>query len=109
MVSRIRLGNIAVDVVLKEIKNVHLSVYPPTGKVSISAPSRMRLERISLFAISKLGWIKKHQRKLREQERESRREYLDRESHHVWGRRVLLKVVEADASPSVQLLHRTLQ
>ena len=81
---------------LKDIKNVHLSVYPPTGKVRISAPLRMKLDTIRVFAISKLGWIKQQQTKLREQERETPREYLDRESHYVWGKRYLLKVVEDD-------------
>ena len=68
----------------------------------------MKLDTIRLFAISKLGWIKQQQRKLREQERESPREYVDRESHYVWGRRVLLQVVEADAPASVQLRHSRL-
>jgi predicted metal-dependent hydrolase len=105
MVTRLRLGDIAVDVVLKDIKNVHLSVYPPTGRVRISAPSRMSLDTIRVFAISKLGWIKQQQWKLREQERETPREYLDRESHHVWGKRYLLKVIERDAPPEVELKH----
>ena len=91
MIRQIQLGNIAVDVVFKDIKNVHLSVYPPTGRVRISAPSRMRLDTVRVFAISKLGWIKQQQKKLREQERETPREYLDRESHYVWGKRYLLK------------------
>ena len=93
------------DVVLKDIKNVHLSVYPPTGRVRISAPLRMSLDTIRVFAISKLGWIKQQQTKLREQERETPREYLDRESHYVWGRRYLLKVIECDGAPSVELKH----
>ena len=94
MATQIELGDIAVDVVFKDIKNVHLSVYPPTGRVRISAPSRMSLDTIRVFAISKLGWIKQQQEKLREQERETPREYLDRESHYVWGKRYLLKVIE---------------
>ena len=73
MASQIKLGDIAVDVVLKDIKNVHLSVYPPTGRVRISAPMRMREDTIRVFAISKLDWIKQQQKKLREQERETRR------------------------------------
>jgi len=105
MGTQIRLGDIAVDVVLKDIKNVHLSVHPPTGKVRISAPSRMSLETIRVFAISKLGWIKQQQRKLRDQERETRREYLDRESHYVWGKRYLLKVIESEEAPAVELKH----
>ena len=85
MAETIELGDIIVDVVKKDIRNVHLSVYPPTGKVRISAPAHMSLDTIRVFAISKLGWIKHQQQKLREQERETPREYLDRESHYVWG------------------------
>ena len=74
--------------------------------MSISAPSRMKIDTIRVFAISKLGWIKKQQRKLRDQERETPREYLNRESHFVWGKRYLLEVVECDVAPSVDLKHR---
>ena len=105
MVTQIAVGGITVDVVLKDIKNIHLSVYPPSGRVRISAPSRMRLDTIRVFAISKLGWIKQQQQKLQEQERETPREYLDRESHYVWGKRYLLKVSEGDKAPSVALQH----
>ncbi len=98
MREQLNLGEISVDVVFKDIKNVHLSVYPPTGRVRISAPERMKLDAIRLFAISKLDWIKRQQTKLRGQERETPREYLDRESHYVWGKRYLLEVREMDAS-----------
>jgi predicted metal-dependent hydrolase len=81
------------------------SVYPPSGRVRISAPSRLDLDTIRVFAISKLGWIKQQQKKLQEQERETPREYLDRESHYVWGKRYLLRVIESDAAPSVTLHH----
>ncbi|HJU16209.1 MAG TPA: SprT family zinc-dependent metalloprotease [Stellaceae bacterium] len=105
MPRQLRLGDVEVDVVLKDIKNIHLSVHPPTGRVSISAPSRMSLDAIRLFAISKLGWIKQQQKKFRQQERETPREYLDRESHYVWGRRYLLTVIESEEAPSVELKH----
>jgi len=105
MATKITLGEIAVDVVKKDIMNIHLSVHPPTGKVRISAPLRMDLDTIRVFAISKLGWIKQQQRKMNEQEREPPREYLDRESHYVWGKRYLLKVIEKDAVPRVELKH----
>ena len=105
MRTQVQLGGIAVDVVRKDIKNVHLSVYPPMGKVRISAPERMSLDTIRVFAISNLGWIKQQRQKLRRQERETPREYLDRESHYVWGKRYLLKIVEADAAPEVKLKH----
>lgn len=105
MVAKIELGEISVDVVKKDIKNVHLSVYPPTGRVRISAPYRMSLDTIRVFAISKLGWIKQQQKKVSEQEREPPREYLDRESHYVWGKRYLLKMIENDGAPEVELRH----
>ncbi len=105
MQTRIQLGDIALDVVRKDIKNVHLSVHPPTGRVRIAAPQRMSLNTVRVFAIAKLPWIKRQQRKLREQERETPREYLDRESHYVWGKRYLLKIIEADQPPSVELSH----
>ena len=62
MATRIVLGDFAVDVLKKDIKNVHLSVHPPTGKVRISAPLRMNLETIRVFAISKLFWIRQQQK-----------------------------------------------
>ena len=105
MVTTIALGEIAVEVVKKDIKNVHLSVHPPAGRVRLSAPLRMNIETIRVFAISKLGWIKQEQKKLRGQQRETRREYLDRESHYVWGKRYLLRVMERDAAPTVELKH----
>ena len=108
MALSIELGGLTLDVVKKDIKNIHLSVYPPTGRLRIAAPLRMSLESIRLFAISKLGWIKQQQRKLREQDREQPREYLDRESHYVWGRRYLLKVAAHDGAPSVEIKHRQL-
>ena len=101
----LQLGAITVDVVLKDIKNIHLSVHPPAGKVRIAAPLRMDLDTIRVFAITKLAWIKSQQQKLREQERETPREYLDRESHYVWGKRYLLKLVEKDGPPNVELKH----
>lgn len=99
----IELGDIEIDVVRKNIKNVHLSVCPPTGKVRISAPLRMNLDTIRGFAIAKLNWIKKHQQKIRSQSRESPRSYIDRESHYLWGKRYLLRLIEIDASPHLEL------
>jgi predicted metal-dependent hydrolase len=65
----------------------------------------MSLDTIRVFAIAKLGWIKQQQEKLQEQERESPREYVDSESHYVWGKRYLLQVVEEEAAPAVELQH----
>lgn len=106
MNTHLILGDIDVEVVLKDIKNIHLSVNPPTGKVRISAPNRTSMDAIRLFAISKLGWIKQQQQKLEAQTREAPREYVERESHYLWGKRYLLSVQEADRAPSVEVRHR---
>lgn len=102
----LELGDISVEVVRKDIKHVHLSVYPPSGRVKIAAPERMSLDTLRAFTISRLGWIRQQQQKMREQARETPREYIDRESHHVWGRRCLLKVVEVEAAPRLLVRHR---
>lgn len=105
---RIQLKDMNVDVVLKDIKNVHLSVYPPDGKVRVSAPKGMKVDTIRVYVISKLAWIKKQQEKLRAQERQSPREMLERESHYYQGKRYMLEVVERQAKPVVELKHEYL-
>lgn len=66
----------------------------------------MDLDSLRVFAISKLGWIRQQQKKIRDQEREAPREFLERESHYVWGKRYLLHVSEADTPPCIQLRHK---
>jgi predicted metal-dependent hydrolase len=101
----LQLGDIDVDVVQKDIRNIHLSVYPPNGIVRISAPLHTNPETIRVFAITKLDWIRQQQQKLQTQEREAPREYLPRESHYLWGKRYLLEVTEKDLPPIVELKH----
>ena len=108
MVREIVIGGVSIDVLFKDIKNVHLSVYPPTGRVRVSAPAHMTIESVRLFATSKIGWIRKHQSKVRGQTRETAREYTERESHRVWGRRYLLRIKEA-AKAEVVLGHRIVE
>jgi predicted metal-dependent hydrolase len=105
MATCIMLGNIAVEVVLKDIKNIHLSVYPPEGAVRIAAPRRTKVDTLRVFAISKLAWIKQQQKKLREQARQTPREHVDRETHYVWGKRYQLALREVEAAPAVTLKH----
>jgi predicted metal-dependent hydrolase len=105
MQSQITVGEVTVDVVHKDIKNVHLSVHPPTGQVTISAPVHMNLETVRLFAIARVGWIRQQQDKLNQQDRETPREFVNRESHYVWGERYLMKVIEAEAPPAIELKH----
>ena len=66
MVTKINLGDIELDVVQKDIQNIHLSVHPPTGRVTVSAPLHLKPDTIRVFALSKLGWIKTQQKKFRE-------------------------------------------
>lgn len=108
MIQSLDLGGVSVDLVRKDIKNVHLSVHPPTGRIRLAAPRHMPIDTVRLFAVAKIGWIRKQQKKLQEQDRESPREYLDREGHFVWGRRVLLKLEHADGRAKVELRHKTL-
>lgn len=103
MLTQIELGDIKVDVVFKDIKNVHLSVYPPNGRVRIAAPTRMSPDTIRAFAISRLGWIRQQQEKILSQERETPREYLNRESHYLWGKRYLMDVVLENSRSDVEL------
>lgn len=107
-----KLGNIPIAVSMKEIKHVHLSVHPPEGRVSVSAPVGMEKDTIRVFVISKLGWIKRQQTKLRQQEREAPREFINRESHYFNGERYLLKIVPlapSQGAAHVQLKHKTIE
>lgn len=101
--DQITISHIKIDVVRKNIKNIHLAVYPPTGRVRLAAPLNVNDDAIRLFAISKLGWIKRNQRKFEGQERISPREYKQRESHYFQGRRYLLNIVETDKTQKVVL------
>ena len=107
-VETITVSNIKIDVVKKDIKNLHLAVYPPTGRVRIAAPLRTNDEAIRLFAVSKLGWIKRHQRTFVSQDREVVREYVSGESHYFNGKRFLLQVIEHDSAPRVEVQHKNL-
>lgn len=108
MGAAVQLGELRIEVVRKNIKHVHLSVHPPTGRVRIAAPRHLSDDAIRSFAIGKLGWIRRQRKKLQEQERETPREYLDRETHYVWGRRCLLRIAEREAPPFVEWRHHRL-
>lgn len=107
--QEIQLGDITVEVTQKDIKNVHLSVYPPFGQVKIAAPLRMELDTIRIYAITKLSWIRKQQIKIKAQKREAPREYLTKESHYYLGKRYLLDVIEHNGSPEVKLKHNKIE
>jgi predicted metal-dependent hydrolase len=103
-----QIGELTIALVRKDIKNVHLSVHPPSGRVTLTAPMSTRSEVARTYAASRLGWIRDQQAKMRAQARETPRQLVERESHYLWGRRYLLSVREQEGKPSVRLDHRTI-
>ncbi len=106
MMETIELGDICIAVTRKDIKNVHLSVHPPDGRVTLAVPSATRLDVARAYAISRLHWIREQQKKLMAQARETPRQFVTRESHFLWGRRYLMTVEQEDAKPTIKLDHK---
>lgn len=109
MVENLQFGDIDIQVTRKAIKNVHLSVHPPDGRVTLAAPTETRLDVVRAYAITKLAWIHDQQQKLAVQARETPRQYVERESHWLWGRRYLLSVREHDAKPTASIDHKRIK
>jgi predicted metal-dependent hydrolase len=105
---QLQLGELSIYVEQKNIKNIHLSVYPPDGRVKVSAPLSMSLDTIRVFLISKRSWIAKQQQKFQAQQRETPRDFIERESHYFKGLRYLLHVVEHSKAAKVELNHQTI-
>jgi predicted metal-dependent hydrolase len=99
----LQVGNIEALVVHKPIKNLHLSVLPPLGKVRVSAPLTMKDDAIRMLLATRLGWINRQQEKFRTQERQTPRDYVSGESHYYWGKRYRLEVIYDDKPPVVCL------
>ncbi len=106
MAATIQIGDLSIRFTKKDIKNVHLSVHPPDGRVTLVAPTATRPDVARAYAISKLGWIRDQQRQLKSQARETPRKFIERESHHLWGRRYLLTIIHRDEKPRVTLDHK---
>lgn len=104
---QITAGDLVVDVVRKDIKNLHLAVYPPDGRVRVAAPLLVDDEAVRLAVISRLTWIRRQQGKFEKQERQSAREFVSGESHYYQGRRYLLNVVYRDSAPAVAVRNNT--
>jgi predicted metal-dependent hydrolase len=106
MSGTIQIGELSIRLTKKDVRNVHLSVYPPDGRVTLTAPTTTRVDVARAYAISKLSWIREQQQKLRNQARETPREFIERESHHLWGRRHLMTVAYREGKPAVSLDQR---
>ena len=89
---QIVVSNISVEVIRKNIKNMHLAVLPPDGRVRVSAPTQLTDEAITMFVRTKLGWIKKQQEKFQQQPRQSERQYVSGETLYVWGKQYFLQM-----------------
>ena len=105
--SCLDIRGIAVEVVHKDIKNLHVGVYPPSGHVRVAAPLRLDDEAVRLALISRLGWIRRRQAEFERQERQSQREFVTGESHYFKGRRYRLSVMEHVGRPAVRLVNNT--
>lgn len=101
-----RVSGLEIHVVRKDIKNLHLAVYPPNGRVRVAVPLRMSNEAVRLAVITRLGWIKKQQGKFQGQERQSPREHVSGESHYFQGQRYRLNVIEQPGPPRVVIRNR---
>lgn len=105
--KKITVGGIEVDVIHKDIKNLHLGVYPPNGRVRVAAPVILSDEAVSLAVIERLAWIKRQKAKYDAQARESKREMLSGESHYFLGQRYLLNVIEYDGPRDVSIRNKS--
>src|SRR5574337_1683058 len=101
--SYLQLGSIEVLVVRKPIKNLHLSVLPPTGRVRVTAPENMKDDAVRTFISTRLPWIKRQQRKFAGQERQTKRNYVSGESHYFFGKRYRLELLYKPEAPSIIL------
>src|SRR5476651_814373 len=100
---QITVSGLRVQVFRKGIKNLHLGVYPPHGRVRVAAPLIMSEDAVTLAMVNKLGWIKRQKLKFESQARESKREMINGESHYFLGRRYRLNVVSSDQTPTVSI------
>jgi predicted metal-dependent hydrolase len=104
--SLFKVGGIEVVVLHKKVKNLHLNVLPPVGKVRVSAPISMGDDAIRTFLATRISWIKKHQAKFKGQERQTAREYISGESHFFLGNRYRLEVVSTNMKSGVVILNK---
>ena len=103
----IEVGGTPVEVVRKDIKNLHVGVYPPTGRIRVAAPLHLNDDALQMAVISRLGWIRRKQGEFEQQDRQSQREFVTGESHYFEGRRYRLDVIEDEGRPSVRLINNT--
>jgi len=97
------VDDLEVDVIYKSIKNIHIGVYPPMGRVRVAAPAHLDEERVRLAVVKRLAWIKRQRDRLQRAERQSEREMVTGESHYVWGRRYRLHIIDEPGRPRLSV------
>ena len=105
--DKMRICGLEVQTVKKNIKNMHLGVYPPQGRIRVAAPVKMDDEAIRLFIISKIPWIRKQKSKFEKQQRQTKREFVSGESHYFLGNRYRLNVITTNKKPKVEIRRKT--
>jgi predicted metal-dependent hydrolase len=105
--SRTLICDLEIETVKKDIKNIHVGVYPPNGRVRVAAPLKTTDEAIKLLVISKMPWIKRQQLKYKQQERQTKREYVSGESHYFLGTRYRLNIIQTEAKPRIEIKTKT--
>jgi predicted metal-dependent hydrolase len=106
MTNQITVGNLQIEVLRKDIKNLHLSVHPPHGRVRVATPIKISDESVRLYVISKIPWIRKQQEQFEQQDRQVVRQFVARESHYLGGERHLLRLNYHNGSPRVELRNK---
>lgn len=109
MLELLKFNDLEVELSFKDIKNVHLRVHPPFGRVTLSAPKDMDIEHLRVFVSTKLGWIRKEKKKFLSQQREPEYLYITNESHYLFGKRYLLKITHTDKKSEVILHHNKIE
>jgi predicted metal-dependent hydrolase len=105
--GRMHVSNLMIATVKKDIKNMHLGVYPPNGRIRVAVPLKTTDETIRLFVISKMPWIKKQQLKFLNQERQAQKEYVSGESHYFFGKRYRLNIIHTVTRPKIEIRRKT--
>jgi len=101
--SLLQVGGVEAIVLYKPVKNLHLNILPPTGRVRVTAPQNMNDDAIRTFLATRISWIKKMQSKFVRQERQTPREYASGESHYLFGSRYRLEIIEHDSRPKIEI------
>jgi predicted metal-dependent hydrolase len=105
--GRIKVSNFSVETIRKDIKNIHLGVYPPNGRIRMAVPLKTKDESIRLFVISKIPWIKKQQKFFEKQPRQTPRKYVTGETHYIFGKAYRLNIIKSNESPKILIKKKT--